>query len=528
MPSRPIGRAALAGLQSGAPAVAGPRLLRDQRLEVERRLPLPGKVETEVGRQVAPDDVIATAANAPSRLHIVELAHEFERQMSPDDVRAALLVKEGDPVSGGTPLARVRRRTWLGREDLEAASPADGVVEFISSGRAQVVIRSSSEVQDERIALQVAGHLGVEPSELPTMVTCRVGQEVAPGDLLAKAPGFRPLGSEFRSPVAGTVESISPLSGTIVVVRPVEPLTLRAFMAGRVVQVLPGYGARITARGHRILGVLGLGGKSWGRLRPLDADGEAPTALVGARPARPEMVKPEHAGEVLAFSGAVDAAVLDRCREVGVRGVIAGSAHARELSAFLGRPLAAEIVTGPGVLSLDRPVTDDPRQSSAPGGPPVVLTEGFGRLPMDALTWELLCEHSGTVVSIDGLTQIRAGVVRPALLIPTGPDEEPWSSRDADGAGPNRHSRATVAGPADIAEDPAVVPPAGPDLIPDPSVRVGQRVRLVRQPHFGSWGTVLEVADGLTRLETEVEARILWVRLDDGRLVQVAEANVEI
>lgn len=528
MPSRPIGRAALAGLQSGAPAVAGPRLLRDLRLEVERRLPLPGKVETEVGRQVAPDDVIATAANAPSRLHIVELAHEFERQMSPEDVRAALLVKEGDTVSSGTPVARVTRRTWLGREELEATSPADGVVEFISIGRAQVVIRSSSEVHDERVSLQVAGHLGVEPSELPTMVICRVGQVVAPGDLLAKAPGFRPLGSEFRSPVAGTVESISPLSGTIVVVRPVEPLSLRAFMAGRVVEIMPGYGARITARGHRILGVLGLGGKSWGRLRPLDVGDQGPAARGGAGVVRPEMVRPEHAGEILAFAGAVDAAFLERCREVGVRGVIAGSAHARALSTFLGRPLAAEIVTGPGALSLDRPVNDDPRQASAQGGPPVVLTEGFGRLSMDALTWELLCEHSGAIVSIDGLTQIRAGVVRPALLIPTGPDEEPWSSQDSAGARPNRHSRAAAPDPEQAAEDPAGVPRAAPDIIPDPSVQAGQRVRLVRQPHFGSWGTVLEVADGLTRLETEVEARILWVRLDDGRVVQVAEANVEI
>ena len=43
----------------------------------------------------------------------------------------------------------------------------------------------------------------------------------------------------------------------------------------------------------------------------------------------------------------------------------------------------------------------------------VILTEGFGGLQMAARTWELLSSLEGQKASVNGATQIRAGVIRP-------------------------------------------------------------------------------------------------------------------
>jgi hypothetical protein len=285
------------------------------------------------------------------------------------------------------------------------------------------------------------------------------------------------------------IESVSALTGSITVVQDRRPVLLRAFISGHVERIVPGYGAVVVTQGQRVLGVLGLGGKSWGRLRLHQSDG--PHLL------SPQQVLPDYAGCVLVVPGEAGDRALHACRERGVRGVIAGSARARALGAFLGRPLAAEIVTGPGALAL----RDQPGHGRALADEPgftVILTEGFGRLVMDEEALTLLRAHAGRVVSVDGLTQIRAGVVRPSVLLPA----------EDGGIGPS-------------AETTGYLPQRA-------LLDAGSRVRIVRHPYFGLRGTVIRPPGGLVRLETEVEARVLEVHLDDGRAVRVAEANVEI
>lgn len=534
METRPAGRAVFAGIQSGAPAVGGQRVLMWGRLEAVRRLPLPGEVLVTEGQRVEPDTIIAEAPRAPARLHIVELSQALDRQLSPEEVRAALLKQQGDAVRAGEPLARVRVG-WMDRETLEAVSPVDGVVEFVSQGRAQVVIRSQAEQAEERVVLQVAAHMGLEPSELRRHAVCRPGQLVDVGDLLARVAGFSLLSNEYRSPVAGVVESVSALTGTITVVQDRRPVVLRAFLSGRVERVLPGYGAVVAAWGHRVLGVLGLGGKSWGRLCLLgdvsQDDGRENRAVgtdVGHDLLSPAQVLPEHAGCVLVVPGQVGDPALQACRELGVRAVIAGSARARALGTFLGRPLAAEIVTGPGALALrDQPghgrgLLDEP-------GLTVILTEGFGRLAMDQEVLAILRAHAGRVVSVDGLTQIRAGVVRPAVLLP---DEEGTGGGVVSPQAAATRAQVAMQKPRTGSPHPAGAPFPADASLPAatlvPAADVGSRVRIVRHPYFGLRGTVVRPPGGLVRLETEVEARVLEIRLDDGRVVRVAEANVEL
>jgi hypothetical protein len=53
-------------------------------------------------------------------------------------------------------------------------------------------------------------------------------------------------------------------------------------------------------------------------------------------------------------------------------------------------------------------------------------------------------------------------------------------------------------------------------------------VRIIRQPYFGTIGKVSSLPVELQRLKSESYVRVLDVELDDGTIVTVPRANVEI
>ena len=53
-----------------------------------------------------------------------------------------------------------------------------------------------------------------------------------------------------------------------------------------------------------------------------------------------------------------------------------------------------------------------------PGSFEVPLAEGFGAIAMAERTFKLLAQHEGMPAAVNGTTQIRAGVIRPEIVIP--------------------------------------------------------------------------------------------------------------
>jgi hypothetical protein len=123
----------------------------------------------------------------------------------------------------------------------------------------------------------------------------------------------------------------------------------------------------------------------------------------------------------------------------------------------------------------------------------LILTEGFGEIPMAQRTWDLLSSLEGELASIDGATQIRAGVIRPEVIV----------------------TRADAAS-------------GGSEEEPDQTLEPGSRVRLIRAPHFGSLGTVVALPVELADIETESSVRIAVVKLDTAGEARVPRANLEI
>jgi hypothetical protein len=99
-------------------------------------------------------------------------------------------------------------------------------------------------------------------------------------------------------------------------------------------------------------------------------------------------------------------------------------------------------------------------------------------------TFSLLREHIGEQASINGATQIRAGVMRPEVVIPLDSGKE-YSTVSI------QHSTAGLV--------------------------VGSPIRVIREPYFGQLGKVTNLPSELQKIETESEVRVLEVELNDGR-----------
>ena len=123
----------------------------------------------------------------------------------------------------------------------------------------------------------------------------------------------------------------------------------------------------------------------------------------------------------------------------------------------------------------------------------LIVTEGFGPIAMARRTFDLLKKHEGDVASISGATQIRAGVIRPEIIIP-------------DSAG--------VCGESETPQELSLIE--------------GAAVRLIREPHFGALARVKALPAELTPIPTGARVRVAEVELADGTVMLIPRANLEI
>src|SRR5437763_1284849 len=172
---------------------------------------------------------------------------------------------------------------------------------------------------------------------------------------------------------------------------------------------------------------------------------------------------------------------MKQAREIGVAGLVVGGIHDKDLRELLGYDLGVAI-TGTEQVGFT-----------------LVITEGFGTIPMAAKTFELLAGHAGQKASISGARQIRAGVIRPEILIP-------WTTGSPD---------AGLAG--------RVVPATERS-----GIRIDDHVRVIRDPLFGRIGRVTALPTELRQIETESVVRVLVVTFADGTSAVIPRANVEL
>lgn len=115
--------------------------------------------------------------------------------------------------------------------------------------------------------LDVAGMLGVDPWDVSKFMLKKKGEPVTRNEMIAAYSGFFNLiKKEVRSPIDGTVESISDVTGSVYLREPSIPQEIKAFIPGKIVKVLPREGAIVETTAAHIQGIFGIGGEVQGEL----------------------------------------------------------------------------------------------------------------------------------------------------------------------------------------------------------------------------------------------------------------------
>jgi hypothetical protein len=275
--------------------------------------------------------------------------------------------------------------------------------------------------------------------------------------------------SKATSPVAGTIETVSDVTGQVIVREPPLEVSVTAYIEGEVVDVIGDEGVDVECVGTFVQGIFGIGGEAHGKMKTVAG---SPSDVL-----TPEDIGPECKDQVILGGSLASAAALKRAIEIGAVGFIAGGFHDGDLRDFLGFDLGVAI-TGHENLGIT-----------------LIVTEGFGAMPMAQATFDLLKSCEGMLASINGATQIRAGVIRPEIIIPR-PGKVMAKIGVEEGGGSN--------------------------------LETGSRVRVIRDPYFGKLGEVTSLPVELQVLETEAKVRVLGVKFDDGGEDIIPRANVEL
>ena len=316
--------------------------------------------------------------------------------------------------------------------------------------------------------VNVANMLSVPAEDVEEYTTKKVGETVKKEEILAETKGiFGLFKSQTRSPISGIIENISNITGHVILREPPIPVEVRAYVDGSVTEVTGNEGITVETYGAYIQGIFGIGGETLGTLEVAVHSPDAPLT--------PDLIQPEHRDKILVGGSIVSHDAIQKAIRSGVRGLIVGGIDDNDLRELLGYELGVAI-TG----SEDIGIT-------------LVVTEGFGKIRMADRTFNLLAEREGLKTSINGVTQIRAGVVRPEIVIPFESTEQPMEE-------------ALVAGILEV----------------DTSIRV------IREPYFGKLGRVTALPVELQQLETGAKVRILEVELEDGAHITLPRANVEL
>ncbi len=290
-----------------------------------------------------------------------------------------------------TPGLRVARRTTI---EKERTLPMKGTVRVKAGDRvAAADVVAETHLPGDVASVNVVNQLGITPAEIRSYMLKKEGDPVRQGEPIALARGFFGLlKTEVKSPIDGTVEIVSDVTGQVLLRKPPRPVQVRAFVDGWIAAVREGEGVTVRAVGTYIQGIFGVGPETWGELAiGVGGKGEA---------LRPSHIRDEHRGKIVVGGSLASFEAVDAARSKGVAGVIAGGMHDEDLRKLLGYDLGVAI-TGQEAIGIT-----------------VVLTEGFGEIDMAERTWKLLAARAGAKTSLSGATQIRAGVIRPEIIVP--------------------------------------------------------------------------------------------------------------
>ena len=333
----------------------------------------------------------------------------------------------------------------------------------------QDTVVASTELPGKPVPISAAVKLGVPPNELKDCMLKEAGDTISQDEQIGMAYSFFGLfKTPLISPIHGTIDSISNISGQIILREAPVPVQVNGYISGKIIDVEEGEAVTVETNAALVQGIFGIGGEKVGEL--VKAVENRDTILT------PDHVSTDHKDKILIAGNLMTHEAINKASDVGVLGIIGGGINDQDLKVILGYDLGVAI-------------------TGNEAGPTLVVTEGFGNISMGERTFNLLCAHEGRKASINGATQIRAGVIRPEVIIPL--DEK--SSKKGK----------TAASEGKI-------------------MAVGSKIRIIRNPNFGAVAEIIALPHEQTLIPTGARVRVATIKLEDGTQYDIPRANIEI
>jgi hypothetical protein len=345
--------------------------------------------------------------------------------------------------------------------------------------KGKVLVEVDEKVQIETIVaytelpgnvqmLNVANKLNIDSELVKESMLLNIDDSITKGQIIAESKGlFGLFKSQLKSPINGTIANISDVTGQVILSEPPIPIEVNAYSSGKIKSIIPEEGVVVSSQGALIQGILGVGGENQGVLEiVVESRDEILTE---------NHINESHKNKIIIGGSFLNFEAFEKAKKIGITGIVVGGFNYNSLSKILGYNLGVAI-TGSEELGIS-----------------LMITEGFGEISMADRTFEIFKQFNGRMAVINGSTQIRAGVIRPEVIIPHEDDEKIEL----------------------LTEN---------DLI----ISEGSMVRVIRDPYFGKVGSVIELPAQLNKLESETEVRIAKVKFTDEQIEIIPRANLEM
>lgn len=338
------------------------------------------------------------------------------------------------------------------------------------------------------------------------------GQKVKRGEVLGYYSYMFGLGyTEYTSPCDGEVVAISQSTGRVSIKE--EPSELASHLPGTVEHIDEAVGVWVRSWGDTVPGIAGAG---FARSGTLVRRAEGPREHVA-----PQRIGPEDADRVILAGSTVSRELLEACLRYRVAGIVAGSASSSVMQWYESLVMDLdwdEFLARYWARELKKRDTIVPRPTEIV--PALVLTEGYGKMPMSGEAFELLASCEGNTVFADGASLVGPPLgsrdVGPCVIIPSA------------GAGDGEVPRDDVCGAGeggaalDSAYEPAGRPGALRELAP------GVRVRVLGLTHDPAEGTIEGPAQEDVALPAGIPVTSVRVVTATGERLTVPVSNLQV
>lgn len=302
----------------------------------------------------------------------------------------------------------------------------------------------------EHVLLDIARLLNVSPHVAERLVTCKVNDQLQADAEIAKGKGL--FAKSIKTPRAGHVVAVG--GGQVLMAVGETKIELRAGIPGTIIQILPSKGVVIQTSGGLIQGVWGNGRIASGSLVNL---ADTPDAVL--TPARLDV---SLRGSIILAGMIKDIETLEAATELSVRGLIVSSIY-------------------PSLLSKAREMNY-----------PILVTDGFGSLPMNSAAYKLLSTNAKRDVTINAEVYDRYTGAKPEVIIPLPTSTDPLTPNETE------------------------------------EFMIGSQIRMRRPPFMGMIGSITTIKHGLTTLPSGLQAQSAEVKLENGETVIAPLVNLEV